>query len=759
MPVTLTVFRDVAGRHADRHATDWAGLCSWLESLPEQPDKASCPLVKLAAFGEQRSAKGSLRHNANVTAVYGLEGDYDAGDIPPEQARDVLQALGIQAAVVTTPSHGQPGKGNRWRVFAPLSEPVEPDARHALVAKLNGLLGGVLAAESFVLSQAFYVGPVAGGTYRVLRSEGVPLDSLPALDTLPEVGPPQAQPRSTEVTPWDMAAKRARSIEDVRGALARIPNEAIDWEQWNRIGMAVYGATAGSDEGLEAWREWSDRCPDAGGNESVDERWAHYHGSPPTNIGMGTLVELASGHSAPEPEPVPAERSGLPFAASLETVQTLDARGGRLLRFNGSFLTHEPAHGHYREISDELITAEVRRCWGGWLSPTKVQRALGELKAATIVDHYGVELPCWIDSVAGMPPARELIVCRNGILHPGTGRLYAHSDSLLTYNALPFDYDPTAPAPAQWLAFLESIWPGDWQAQYELQKMFGYLLTLDTSLQKIFAIVGPKRSGKGTIARVLRQLIGPRNVAAPTLTQLGKDFGLQGLVGKQVALVPDARIGHGADKAVVSERMLSISGEDAIDIARKHINDWHGKLDCRLVVMSNELPALPDASGALASRYVVFALERSFYGREDHQLDRKLAEEMPGILRWALDGLHALHRDGYIRTPASAEVLAEEMDRVGSPVKAFVADRCEWSEEYTITKADLWADYKDWHLQEGIPGHPLSKELFGRMLKTAYGVHLNDARLRDGGGRRVKGWRGIRLAGGESDPIGEAFRR
>ena len=35
-----------------------------------------------------------------------------------------------------------------------------------------------------------------------------------------------------------------------------------------------------------------------------------------------------------------------------------------------------------------------------------------------------------------------------------------------------------------------------------LQEIFGYLLTSNTSQQKIFLIIGPPRSGKGTMVRI-----------------------------------------------------------------------------------------------------------------------------------------------------------------------------------------------------------------------------------------------------------------
>ena len=65
------------------------------------------------------------------------------------------------------------------------------------------------------------------------------------------------------------------------------------------------------------------------------------------------------------------------------------------------------------------------------------------------------------------------------------------------------------------------------------------------------------------IARVLAALIGRKNVAGPTLNSLGGEFGLAPLIGKTLAVISDARFA-GKDASVVVERLLSISGEDAL---------------------------------------------------------------------------------------------------------------------------------------------------------------------------------------------------
>jgi putative DNA primase/helicase len=165
----------------------------------------------------------------------------------------------------------------------------------------------------------------------------------------------------------------------------------------------------------------------------------------------------------------------------------------------------------------------------------------------------------------------------------------------------------------------------------------GYVLSGRTDLQKILLLIGPRRSGKGTIGRVLSAMIGKSDVAGPTLASLGTNFGLAPLIGKPLAIVSDARLA-GADAHQVVERLLSVSGEDLLTIDRKYREPWTGYLPARFVVLSNELPRFGDASGAISTRFVILLTSQSFLGRENTRLTTELLGELPGILNWALDG-------------------------------------------------------------------------------------------------------------------------
>jgi putative DNA primase/helicase len=325
---------------------------------------------------------------------------------------------------------------------------------------------------------------------------------------------------------------------------------------------------------------------------------------------------------------------------------------------------------------------------------------------------------------------------RPGAATPPTPRLFALS-------AADLDFDPNAPPPAAWLAFLGDLWGTDSESIETLGEVLGYLLTPDTSQQKILLIVGPPRSGKGTIGRVIGQLLGEANVAGPTLGSLGSNFGLWPLVGKLCAIISDARLGGRSDLAVITERLLSISGEDAQTIDRKNLPPITTKLPTRFVILTNELPRLVDASGALASRFIVLKLQESFLGREDTALTAKLAAEMPGILLWAITGWQRLRDRGYFRQPQASLAEVQELADLASPVKVFVRDCCRVGPGYRVERADLFNAWKRWCESEG-RDHAGDAATFGRNLRATVPT-LGDSQPKTDLGGRVRCYSGIAL--------------
>jgi putative DNA primase/helicase len=347
-----------------------------------------------------------------------------------------------------------------------------------------------------------------------------------------------------------------------------------------------------------------------------------------------------------------------------------------------------------------------------------------------------VDQPAWIDDAPD--PGGVVVATANGLLHLQTRQLLAHDPRFFNQTAVPFAHDAEALEPARWLAFLEDLWGDDVDSIDALQEYFGYVISGRLDLQKILLLVGPTRGGKGAIARVLAALVGRANVAGPTLTSLGTDFGLAPLLGKPLAVISDARL-NGRNTHVVVERLLSISGEDLITVNRKYRDQWTGKLPTRFMVISNELPHLGDASAAIVGRFVVLQLTRSWLGREDPALEEALHAELPGILNWALDGLDRLTASGRFTRPASTDEAIIALQDLASPVAAFVRDRCVRDLGGEVPCDDLYRAWKTWADDNGHKAG--STQTFGRNLRAVI-PELKVARPRDGGDRQ-RVYRGV----------------
>jgi putative DNA primase/helicase len=328
------------------------------------------------------------------------------------------------------------------------------------------------------------------------------------------------------------------------------------------------------------------------------------------------------------------------------------------------------------------------------------------------------DLPCWL----GTPeytPAANLVACRNGILNLETRELRPLDPLFFTTNVMPLDYDANAPQPERWQQFLTELWPGnktnfDAEAESTLQDIFGYMLTADTRQQKIFLILGPGRSGKGTIVWVLVQLLGEDNCAFPTLSGLSGEFGRWPLIDKRLAVITDARISSRADTHKIAELLLSISGGDPQTINRKNQAFWNGLLNVRFLITTNVLPGIRDASGTIATRYVLLKLTESFLGKEDLELKTKLAPEMPGILNWALDGLDRLREYGSFITPASSKDSIRDLEDAAEPVQAFLRDWCVSGPAQRVPVKELYRAFRAWAEETG--QRLLARQVFGAAL-------------------------------------------
>ena len=395
----------------------------------------------------------------------------------------------------------------------------------------------------------------------------------------------------------------------------------------------------------------------------------------------------------------------------------------------------------------EVCQAETKNGEYEPFRPTRnrVSDILDALRAITHLDlRYAP--PCWLDNPDN--DASNFIPVANGLYDIRKFKLWSPTPMFFSTTGSPVKYIPNAPSPRVWYEFLDSLWPTDDESKATLQELMGLLLTGDTSYQKIFLLVGPKRAGKGTIAWVTKEMLGHDNVAGPTLSSLAEHFGLQALTEKSVAIFGDAKLSGRADQGIITERLLTISGEDSVTIDRKFREPWTGKFTTRFFIHSNELPRLNDNSGALLGRFIVLTLERSFLGQEDRHLKKKLQAELPGILCWAIEGLHRLQKRGHFIQPKSAIEAIDELYDLTSPLTAFLDDKCQIGAGNIISCQRLYDAWCSWCDTQG--QKPNTLQTFGRDLRAALPwLRISQKRTNQG---RFRHYEGITLKD-NGDPI------
>lgn len=465
--------------------------------------------------------------------------------------------------------------------------------------------------------------------------------------------------------------------------------------------------------------------PDLSAHESIDDPHRlgrevlsrHFHQDGPTLVYYRGDFHIHDGA---------AYRQPLEFK-TVELVQAVKAAIDR--GFAASLRTHKP-QSLDREASGKPLRP-VRRRMVPKVTKPLVENVAQALRSTSAINSEA-DAPFWISPQPGDPNPIDIIPAANGLVDLGGDRpiLFPHSPRFFSPNVLPFNYDPDAPRPKRWLAFLEDQWADDPESIVCLHEVIGYLLTADNRLHKLFLMIGPPRSGKSTIKDIITALIGERNVASCSPFSLGDTFGLEPLLGKTVAIMADARTGGNSNAML--DRLVRITGGDSVDVNRKYQPILANvRLLARFLIISNELPEFRDPSKAITARYLILRTSASIPAElRDPNLLAKLTAELPGILNLAIEGLARLRARGRFLQPSSGDDLLRAAEVLASPVAAFVEECMTRDPHGKIEKEEAYKIWKGWAEERGYePGNCGS---FGKALYAAV-PGLEDIRPRVGG--------------------------
>ena len=314
----------------------------------------------------------------------------------------------------------------------------------------------------------------------------------------------------------------------------------------------------------------------------------------------------------------------------------------------------------------------------------------------------------------------------------------------LTRYRLPVNYNPDAPEPVTWLKFLgELLHEEDIPT---LQEYMGYCLVPSTIAQKMLIITGQGGEGKSRVGIVMKSLLGC-NMCVNSIAKVEQNpFARADLQHMLLMVDDDLRM-----DALKSTNYLKsiITAELPMDLERKGVQSYQGKLNVRFLAFGNEtLQALHDRSHGFFRRQIILTAKEKDPKRKDDPYLRYLLEgEREGILLWCLEGLQRLIVSDFQFTISkrAAENLRESISR-GNNIPEFMASDgyIRYEADAVITSRNLYETYRDWCADNALI--PLAAATFWGYLSqnlVTYGLTITRS-IPIGNGKYARGYQGLR---------------
>jgi len=450
-------------------------------------------------------------------------------------------------------------------------------------------------------------------------------------------------------------------------------------------------------------------------------------------IGLGEREATATIQSGLEtgikqPRQIPEQTQPAPGAINLTDL----GNGRRLVRLHGGDLRYCHKWGRWlvwdgqrwaidetgaiqrrardvvRTIYNEAASAatdEVRKGIARWAMSSEARHRLVSM-VEMARDEEGIPV-----QPAELDRDPWLLNVANGTLDLRSGELQPHHrDDLLT-KMLAVHFDPAATCP-MWITFLREVLPNP-DLRAFLARAVGYSLTGITNEQCLFFAHGGGRNGKSTFIETLRLLLSDYAQKMPSESlMIGRRN--PGGATPDVARLPGARLVVAAEleegRRLAESLVKDLTGNDHMTARFLRQEYFEFTPTFKLFLVGNHRPGIKGTDEAIWRRIHLIPFEVTIpKDQVDRDLPHKLAQELPGILAWAVRGCLDWQQDG-LQVPKLVEDATGQYRHDQDEIGRFLDECCVLGDNTTATKGALYDEYVRW-------GGYLKKRRFGHHIK------------------------------------------
>lgn len=307
-------------------------------------------------------------------------------------------------------------------------------------------------------------------------------------------------------------------------------------------------------------------------------------------------------------------------------------------------------------------------------------------------EHYEPITPSMLDR------QKAVLNCKNGMADLKSGTLMPHDRLAFITKITRCGYNADAPEPLMWKRFLNDIFSGDLDLIRYIQKAVGYSLTGSTSEQCAFFLFGTGRNGKSTFLEIIRCILGdyatniqPQTIMVKPNSGNAPNSDIARLKGARFVTSVEPNEGMRIDEGLLKQ----LTGDDVVTARKLFAEEFEFKPEFKLWMATNHKPIIRGTDTGIWRRIHLIPFKAQIPENQvDRNLKYKLAKELEGILRWAVDGCRMWQSEGLAMPKAILDAVREyrhEMD----VISAFT-DNCCIVGEGEVKASQLYAAYSRW---------------------------------------------------------------
>ncbi len=341
----------------------------------------------------------------------------------------------------------------------------------------------------------------------------------------------------------------------------------------------------------------------------------------------------------------------------------------------------------------------------------------------------------------------KLLPCKNGLIDLVTGELLEAKQEYYIRKLCPVDFNLEAECP-KFLEFLNDISLEDNEWIEFLQRSIGYAILGNPKEEVIFYWYGKGRNGKGTLAKVLHDVLGQLARTFPSeMLLLQKNPPSSSSPSPELANLEGVRLAFFSEinktRNIDSAKVKNLSGRDKISCRRLFSNiQLEIEPTHTMIIQTNNKPKAPADDNALWARNVLIPFKASFV-RDPKELNERplkenlkddLLEEREGILRWILEGCQKYQKNG-LQIPQSIHDETESYRKQNDGIACFLEERCSLIAEFSTPKQKLREEIQKYCEENDHTPRPSKNEI------TAY---LKD-KFNESRNGKCESWVGIKI--------------